>query len=736
MIFSGESEMAVLMRGHDWAATPLGPAARWPQALRTVVRLMLNTRHPMFVFWGPTHACLYNDAYRASIGPERHPSALGRPGQEVWEEIWPVIGPQIAAAMAGGATWHENHLVPITRHGRREDVFWTYSYSPIDDAEAAGGVGGVLVICTETTNQVRQQQRDAERAAARAAERDRLAQLFAQAPSFMALLSGPEHRIELTNQSYRKLTGGRDVEGRTVAEALPEAASQGYLTLLDQVYQSGEPYRSRGAKYVAPANAEGPTEERYIDFIYQPIRDSAGKVTGIFVEGADVTERTLASAALRDLNATLEQRVGAELAARIKTEELLHQSQKMEAVGQLTGGIAHDFNNMLQGVTGGIYLARSRIEAGRIDAAFGFLDRAVEAADRAAALTQRLLAFGRRQPLDPKPVMLDTLIGGLELLLQRTVGPGVTLDIRLLDDGWPVRCDPNQMESALLNLAINGRDAMAAAGGRLTIETAHVALTKADTAGWDSAEPGDYVCVTVADTGIGMTPNVLAHAFEPFFTTKPTGQGTGLGLSQLYGFVRQSHGIVRLESKPGVGTEARIYLPRCLEPFCPPPGDLPDSAAPPADDPKRVRTVLLVEDEEAVRMFAAEGLRTLGYRVLEASNGAAGIDALHGLLQQPRNAGLDLLVSDVGLPGGINGRQLAEAAREMVADLPILFITGYAGGAISLEGKLDPGIEILGKPFRLAALLERVQSILEKAPGERKRLAIPPPAPALPSGGR
>ena len=294
----GGGEMGALMRAHDWSRSSLGSPAGWPQSLRTVVRLMLNTGHPMYIWWGADLACLYNDAYCRSIGPERHPQSLGQPAREVWAEIWPVIGPQIEQVMSGrGATWHVDQLVPITRHGRVEDVFWTYSYSPIDEEAAPGGIGGVLVVCSETTQQV---------LAARqlGAERDRLARLFEQAPIFMALLHGPEHRFEIANPAYQQLVGHRPVVGKTVAEALPEAASQGYLALLDSVFASGEAYRANDAKLEVQTTPDGPREQRFLDFVYQPIKDAAGAVTGIFVLGADVTLRTRAYHSLRESEAS------------------------------------------------------------------------------------------------------------------------------------------------------------------------------------------------------------------------------------------------------------------------------------------------------------------------------------------------------------------------------------------------------------------------------------------------
>jgi PAS domain S-box-containing protein len=403
----------------------------------------------------------------------------------------------------------------------------------------------------------------------------------------------------------------------------------------------------------------------------------------IYAFGRDVTEE-------RTREAELE-------AAR----EQLRQAQKMEAVGQLTGGIAHDFNNMLQGVTGGLDLARRRVVEGRPEEAIRYLDASKEAAGRAATLTQRLLAFARRQPLDARPIELDALIGGMAELVRRTVGPQVEVELDLGDGSWPVLCDANQMESALLNLAINARDAMPG-GGRLTIATRDVRLAPADLAGHGDVRPGDFVEVAVVDTGEGMSAEVVARAFEPFFTTKPIGLGTGLGLSQVYGFVRQSGGLARLESSTGRGTTVRLLLPRHAIP-------LPVAGHRGAEEAARATaavsgTLLLVEDEPVVREQAAEALREAGLTVLTAGDGADALALLRGGLAP------DILVSDVGLPGGLNGRQVAEVAREMWPGLPVLFITGYAGGA--LADALPDGMSVIGKPFTLDALVGQVHRML------------------------
>lgn len=281
---SGGGEMGARIRTRDWRLSSLGPPENWPQTLKTTVRLMLSSGHPMFIWWGPRLVQFYNDAYRPTIGFERHPSALGQEGRACWDEIWHIIGPQIEQVMSGrGATWSENALVPITRNGVKEDVYWTYSYVPIDDPLAATGVGGVLVVCTETTQTVRTARRMEH-------EKQQFARLFEQSPSFMALLSGPEHRFEMANPAYLRLVGERKVIGRTVAEAIPEAAAQGYTAQLDRVFESGEAFNAFGST-IELRQEDGSTSKRTIDFVYQPIRDVEGRVTGIFVDGFDVTER-------------------------------------------------------------------------------------------------------------------------------------------------------------------------------------------------------------------------------------------------------------------------------------------------------------------------------------------------------------------------------------------------------------------------------------------------------------
>jgi PAS domain S-box-containing protein len=412
------------------------------------------------------------------------------------------------------------------------------------------------------------------------------------------------------------------------------------------------------------------------------------------------TEGDLVYAYGRDI--TAEKTAQLELA---QAQEALRQSQKMEAVGQLTGGLAHDFNNLLAGISGSLELLLRRLKEGRLQGVERYIEAAQSNTRRAAALTQRLLAFSRRQTLDPKPTDVNRLIQGMEELIRRSVGPAVALEVVGAGGLWITRIDASQLENAVLNLCINGRDAMAPAGGRLTIETANKWLD-ARAALARELPPGEYVCISVTDTGSGMTPGVIERAFEPFFTTKPLGQGTGLGLSMTYGFVRQSGGQVRIYSEPGTGTTISLYLPR----FTGDPAG-PDDDAPPQPVPRGEtagETVLVVDDEHTIRMLLVEILSELGYRCIEAVDGQSALRAL------AREARIDLLITDVGLPGGLNGRQIADAARQTRPALKILFITGYAENAVIGNGHLDPGMEVITKPFVVTALAEKIRDMMAR----------------------
>ncbi len=651
-------------------------------------------------------------------------------------------------------------------------------------------------------------------------EPDRQLQLLQQMPGFVAVLAGPQHVFEYVNDAYVAISGAREFLGRPVREVFPELDGQGFFELLDGVYTAGTPYTARAL----PVRLRGEAENRFIDLLYEPIRDAHGVVTGIFVGGYDVTETQRALAALRvseaklrEANATLERTVIERTQARGRTwdlspdllgalnsnarfetsnpawktllgwteeevaatpiwdllhpddlertrvgfnltqknqpairfpnryrckdgsyrwiswvgipedglvyctgrditeekraeaelstaQEALRQAQKMEAIGQLTGGLAHDFNNLLAGISGSIEVIGALLKRGRIADVERYVVAAQNSTRRAAALTQRLLAFSRRQTLDPKPTDVNRLVSGMEELIRRTVGPAIELEVVGAGGLWTTKIDPSQLENSLLNLCINARDAMAPHGGRLTIETANKWLDERAAAERDLPR-GQYISLSVTDTGSGMEPHVIERAFDPFFTTKPIGEGTGLGLSMVYGFARQSGGQVRIYSEIGKGTTLCLYLPRHLG--VADPADPIDSTAD-ASEPRGGEAVLVIDDEPLIRMLIRDVLVENGFTPLEANDGSTGLRILQS------NARIDLLITDVGLPGGMNGRQVADAARLTRPDLKVLFITGYAENAVVGNGHLDPGMEVLTKPFVMATLGKRIRDLIAR----------------------
>ena len=649
---------------------------------------------------------IYNDGYSAFAGG-RHPNLFGSKVREGWPEVADFNDNIMKVGLAGETLAYRDFPLTLYRHGGKPEQVWlNLDYSPLLGED--GRPAGVMAIVIEITDKVRIE-RELE------AERKSLKLMFEQAPGFIAMLSGPEHRFTMVNEAYRTLVAGRDVVGRTVAEALPEVVEQGFVGLLDRVYASGEPYIGRGAPVNLQQGPDGVLAERYLDFIYQPIVADDGATTGIFIQGHDVTEqhetekairaevaeRRRAEEALQVLNNTLEQRVHDEVHARSKVEEQLRQVQKMEAVGQLTGGIAHDFNNMLAVIMGGLNLLQRKLARGETDVE-RFVEGAIDGAQRAATLTQRLLAFSRQQPLSPEPLIINKLVAGMSELLDRTLGEQVKVETVLAAGLWQVKADPAQLENAILNLAVNARDAMPG-GGRLTIETLNAFVDDAYAQEY-AIEAGQYVLIAVADTGAGMAPEVIAKAFDPFFTTKGAGKGTGLGLSQVYGFVRQSGGHVKIYSELGVGTSVKIYLPRLYG----------EAAA--TEQAKRLATVhrglrseiiLVVEDEERVRALSVEALRELGYSVVEASGPRQALRMLDEGQQ------VTLLFTDVVMPD-MSGRQLADRARGKRPNLKVLYTTGYTRNAIVHNGMLDPGTNLLTKPFSIEELAGKVRKILDE----------------------
>jgi PAS domain S-box-containing protein len=438
-----------------------------------------------------------------------------------------------------------------------------------------------------------------------------------------------------------------------------------------------------------------------------PIRDDQGNIIRWFGTNVDISEQVEAEKALTRLNETLETRVAEEVALRMDAEEALRQSQKMETLGQLTGGIAHDFNNLLQIITGNLDILQRTIptDSPRLKRS---VENAMKGAERAAVLTQRLLAFSRRQPLVPKIFNPNKLVGGMSELLYRSIGETVAIETVLEPDLWGVEADPNQLENALLNLAVNARDAMPD-GGKLAIETANTTFDRDHVELESRTLAGEYVVICVSDTGSGMDAATAERAFDPFFTTKEVGKGTGLGLSMVYGFVKQTGGHLKIDSAPGEGTRVKIYLPRHHGEEVDVDIKVAPDAAPQGENGE---TILVCEDDDDVRAYSAQSLRELGYRVMEAANGQAAL----GLLEDA-NGSVDLLFTDIVLPGGMTGAFVAERARAIQPGLKVLFTTGYARDAIVHHGRLDPGVELLSKPFSYADLAARVRDLLD-APGE------------------
>jgi PAS domain S-box-containing protein len=816
-------EMGERMRAFDWSRSPLGPPEHWPQALKTATGILLSSKFPMFLAWGPELRFLYNDAYVDVLGG-KHPAALGHAFEDIWAEIWDDVGPLARRALDGEATYFENLPLTMTRKGYEEQTWFTFSYSPLrgDDGRPAG----MFCVCTETTATVRSERE-------RLNETERLRQLFDRAPGFMAVVRGPDHVFEMANASYQELVGRRDLIGKPVREAVPEVEGQGLFELLDKVYRTGEPFSGRSVSIQLQRRPNGPREERLLDFVFQPILDPNGAVSGIFADGYDVTERIVAEtalreseerfrliadsapvpvwvtkldrkrsfvnrayveflgisyeeavdfdwravlhpddaarvrresmsgeaslrkfelvaryrssgewrwirsvsqprwgpqgehvgfigvahditelkraeAALREVNETLERRVAertadlsaaldrlqAEVGERLRAEEALRQAQKMEAVGQLTGGIAHDFNNLLTPIMGGLELIASRVEDSRLKR---IAETALESTRRGAKLTGQLLAFSRIQRISMAPVAVNEVIEAMQRLLRHTIGGGVRIETRLDPRTGHGICDANQLENAILNLAINARDAMPD-GGTLTIFTDRVLLDE------EPDHPaGDYVRITVADTGQGMPADVLARAVEPFFSTKPLGKGTGLGLAQVYGIAQQAGGTLRIDSEVGKGTSVDILLPSAS-------GSAESSAETSRDDKASPGSaagarVLIVDDDDDVRAFFADSLEGMGCTVVSAGSGPRGLESL-------RESKPDLVLLDYAMPG-MNGAQVARAARDLHPGLPIVFVTGYAESE-QLEAALGGEVPVLRKPFTLAELSAAVEENVAK----------------------
>jgi len=685
---TANGKAAGIIRSRDWSQTSLGPIEHWPVSLKNTLNLILNSPESMYLLWGPDLVFFHNDAYTPILGP-RKDDAIGALIPDLWADVWDQVAPLVIDALAGKPCHYQDLPLSMARYGEVEQTWWSFSFSPVIDEH--GVVVGMFCITNETTAHVLNQQalQESERKRLKliddlvSLERQqtaRLEQRTLELDTFWQISPDPLAILDFNGIFLRVNPAWTALLGHPEQELLGTSI----MTLLhpDDVSNTQNALKHT-VNHVLPL-----FENRYqhVDGSYHWFGWTAAPGNGIiFALGKHLTHEKDRIKALRI------------------AEEALIQSQKMEAVGQLTGGLAHDFNNLLMGVTGNMELLLSRIRQERFTELDRYINAALEGSRRAASLTHRLLAFSRRQTLAPKATDIDLLVAGMDELIRRTVGPAIDMQVNASRGLWATLVDPHQLENSLLNLCINAKDAMPD-GGKLLIQTGNRHLT-AVTATKYQLPAGRYVELSVSDTGTGMSNDVMARAFDPFFTTKPTGMGTGLGLSMIYGFARQSGGGVYITSKVGEGSKVCILLPMHegeaeTMVFDDSPLQVPASST--SDE-----TILVVDDEPAVRLLIAELLEDLGYIVLQAERGA---DALT-ILQS--KVAIDLLITDVGLPGGMNGRQVADAARDVRPDLKILFVTGYAENAALAHDTLEPGMHVLPKPFAIAELIGRVTELLE-----------------------
>ena len=665
---AGGGNAGALMRSLDWSESPLGPPQTWPESLRTVVSLLLQSRFPMFVAWGDALGFLYNDPYAEVLGA-KHPRAMGRRFHDIWSEIWPDISPLIDAAMAGVATYREDLPLLMNRKGFDEQTWFTFSYSPVRDEN--GRVAGMFCACTETTQKVlaerglRELNETLERRVTEAlAERKLLADIVEGTNAFVQVVD-LDYRWLAINQAaaneFERIFGVRPRVGASMLEML--ASQPQHQAPVKEIWGralAGEEFTEIG-EFGDPAR-----DRRFYEMRYNTLRDAHGNRIGAYQFVYDVTDRLEDQERLR------------------RAQEGLRQSQKMEIMGQLTGGVAHDFNNLLAVFAGGLQVLERDITGERRERVFDGMRRAVA---RGTGLTRHLLAFSRRRAINPEPIDLASQLKTLREMLERSLRGDIHIEMILPGDLWPVMIDAGEFELAMLNLCVNARDAMGG-GGTITIrsENTRDALNGSD--------PADCVKLSIADTGCGMTPAVLARVFEPFFTTKDVGKGSGLGLPQVYGFAQQSGGRLDIQSEPGRGTTVTLLLPRSMQ--------APAQAK--SNQPARViettacdrGQVLLVEDDAEVAALAREMLTCLGFAVIHVASPAAALGAL------ANSRSIELVLSDIMMPGGTDGVELAREIRKRKPQLPIVLTTGYPEAAESVRN--EEKFQLLLKPYTLETL--------------------------------
>jgi PAS domain S-box-containing protein len=661
------------MRGHDWSHSPLGFPDTWPASLRTVVELMLQSQFPMFVAWGPQLGFLYNDPYSEILGA-KHPRALGRRFQDIWSEIWTDISPLIDAAMNGQATYREDLPLLMNRKGYDEQTWFTFSYSPVRDE--TGNVAGMFCACSETTQRILTERalRESEsrlRELNETLER-RVNEALAERKLLADIVEGTDAFVMVSDLEYRLLAINRAaVEEFERVYGVRPKVGENLLGILSSQPDHQAEVRTMwsraigGEEFIAVAEFGDPSRaRRTYEVRFNQLRDRNGGRIGVYQFVYDVTERVRDQERLR------------------LAEAALRQAQKMESIGQLTGGVAHDFNNLLAVFSTGVQLLERDINSAQRQRTLEGMRRAVA---RGTGLTRHLLAFTRRRPVNPESINLTTHLGGMRQMFDAALGGHIKVEMLLAEDLWPVEVDAGEMELAILNLCVNARDAMPA-GGRISIRAENV------TEAVDAGAPGEFVRLSVADHGCGMPPEVVLRAFEPFFTTKEASKGSGLGLPQVYGFAQQSGGRVSIASTVGEGTVVTVVLPRGSGE----PASESDEQVPPAvAHGARRGHLLLVEDDREVSVLTQDMLASLGFSVIHVSSAEAALGAL------ANGRRVDFVVSDVMMPGGVNGLELAREIRRRHPALPIVLMTGYIESAADMG---DGEFSLLQKPYTVADL--------------------------------
>lgn len=669
-----DRELGRLIREQDWTHTSLGPLDSWPDVLCHTLASMLRTEAPMALFHGTEGVLFYNDAYR-SIAGLRHPSVLGQPVTIGWPEVAPFNRRVLDTVLAGGTLSYRDQHVVLNRTGEPEDVWLHLDYSPIVGAD--GVIACVLVQIKETTHRVEVEQRL------------RIAQQAGGVGTFEWF---PETgRLEVSDE-YRQIWGlpehGPVTDTMLYMLLHPDDRTVAAMHRLEQ----GNPLDYIEYRRVDPVTGE----IRWIARRGEVVRHEGRARRRYIGIAMDITERKRAEAELADLAATLQERVAQRSAELLRTQDALRQSQKMEAIGNLTGGVAHDFNNLLQVISGNLQLLAD--DVGDNERAARRVSNALAGVARGSKLASQLLAFGRRQPLAPKVVNIGRFIRDMDDLLRRTLGEAIEIETIIAGGLWNTLIDPGNIENALLNLAINARDAMDGQG-RLTIEAGNAYLDANYVDALDDVNAGQYVLLAVTDTGHGIEAGIVDKVFDPFFTTKPEGRGTGLGLSMVYGFVKQSGGHIRIYSEPGHGTTVKLYMPRTTQSE----DVIVDIDAGPVTGGNE--TILVAEDDDAVRDTVVAMLVDLGYRVLKSRDASSALSIVDSGIP------IDLLFTDVVMPGPLKSTELARKACERLPGMAVLFTSGYTENSIVHGGRLDEGVELLSKPYTRETLARKLRQV-------------------------